>query len=398
MRNQLQSYFERNNLIPKEHHGGLKGHSTLSCIANVDFSHKHIKERKKCTAILATDLSAAFDMIDHSILIKKLKHYGISNNAASLIESFLSNRKCFVEIQGHRSKTKTCPPCSVIQGSKLSGFMYTIYSIEVPLLPKIMKDQQLAELLLEIRIPQYYGINHQTSQFVDDSTNIVGTENFNEMNRYLNDFHNLLESYYHMNKLRMNAGKTKTIVTKNNELGKRISIKTKSGDTVQDDKALKILGFIRNTRDNHEAHLGMVSSIVSNKLTELRPYLKFMNMKSRRETLYSKVASIITHGLELYAGATQWTLQKVTALMMRCNRAIYMRDYMLISNTRICNAISVDPPLMMCRKASVKLIQKILRSEKQKQICDKIKFNSNPRKGFKKKVNKETITGKSKDY
>ena len=54
----------------------------------------------------------------------------------------------FTEIQGFRSSTKEVPACSVIQGSKLSGFLFTIFTIEIPLIPTLLKEKQYTELLL----------------------------------------------------------------------------------------------------------------------------------------------------------------------------------------------------------------------------------------------------------
>ena len=86
------------------------------------------------TATIQTDMSSAFDTVDHQILLSKLEHYGIRGQELKLMLSFLSSRKQFVEIDGIRSDTLQSPDCSVIQGSKLSSLLYTIYVNEVPLL------------------------------------------------------------------------------------------------------------------------------------------------------------------------------------------------------------------------------------------------------------------------
>ena len=48
-------------------------------------------EENKLTATIQTDLSSAFDTIDHGILLLKLDHYGIRNSENKLMESFLEN-------------------------------------------------------------------------------------------------------------------------------------------------------------------------------------------------------------------------------------------------------------------------------------------------------------------
>ena len=157
---------------------------------------------------MTTDLSATFDLVDHNLLINKLKFFGINNNAAQILTDFLGNRKIFTEIQGFRSRTKIAPPCSVIQGSKLLGFLFTVFTIEIPLLPKLLKERQYTERLLEIQIPTFSGVNHAIGQYVDDSTNIVDCTNNNERELYLTKYHELIEKFYMANKLNINSEKS----------------------------------------------------------------------------------------------------------------------------------------------------------------------------------------------
>ncbi len=49
------------------------------------------------------DLSKAFDTLDHSILIEKLKYYGINHRELSLFKIYLANRKQFIDIEGTTS-------------------------------------------------------------------------------------------------------------------------------------------------------------------------------------------------------------------------------------------------------------------------------------------------------
>ena len=52
-------------------------------------------------SILLLDLSAAFDMTDHTILVDFLKHYiGIDGTAFNLLQSYLSKRTQCVSIEG----------------------------------------------------------------------------------------------------------------------------------------------------------------------------------------------------------------------------------------------------------------------------------------------------------
>ena len=62
------------------------------------------------------DLSKAFDSLRHDILLDKLSYYGITHPAKKLIESYLSNRKQFVQI-GNIKSTMRLVFTGVPQGS-----------------------------------------------------------------------------------------------------------------------------------------------------------------------------------------------------------------------------------------------------------------------------------------
>ena len=72
------------------------------------------------------DMSKAFDKVWHQGLIYKLHTFGISSNLASLLTSFLTNRKQRVVLNGQVSKWKTIE-AGVPQGSILGPLLFLIY-------------------------------------------------------------------------------------------------------------------------------------------------------------------------------------------------------------------------------------------------------------------------------
>ena len=87
-------------------------------------------ERKLVGAVLL-DFSAVFDVIDHELLLGKLKCYGFKSAALSWMESYLSRKRLKVFFNGSFSNSKDIH-CSVPQGSCLGPLLYPIFTNDLP--------------------------------------------------------------------------------------------------------------------------------------------------------------------------------------------------------------------------------------------------------------------------
>ena len=141
IKEKLEEYFENNKILQNEHHGGRRDHSTLTALTKINNSIYLNGEKGFSSAIITTDLTAAYDTVDHDILLEKLKFYGINNNEHNLFKSYLENRKQFVKLDTFQSNVTNSLSCSVVQGSKLSGLFYTIYVNELPKLHLLIKGE-----------------------------------------------------------------------------------------------------------------------------------------------------------------------------------------------------------------------------------------------------------------
>ena len=90
---QLSAYLNANNLFHTSHSAYRPGHSTETALLNMMNNILHVLDNGDVTVVSLLDLSAAFDIIDHSILCQRLEHlYGISGTPLNWFRSYLSNR------------------------------------------------------------------------------------------------------------------------------------------------------------------------------------------------------------------------------------------------------------------------------------------------------------------
>jgi len=66
--------------------------STEGAIFRLTYKILNALNSKVMVGSISFDLEKAFDSINHSLLINKLPHYGISGKSKLLIQSYLSNR------------------------------------------------------------------------------------------------------------------------------------------------------------------------------------------------------------------------------------------------------------------------------------------------------------------
>ena len=69
IKQQLMEYVKKNNIILKNHHGGLADHSTMTAKIVLDHHCHKCLDDDKLGVVLTTDFSSAFDAVDHSILL-----------------------------------------------------------------------------------------------------------------------------------------------------------------------------------------------------------------------------------------------------------------------------------------------------------------------------------------
>jgi hypothetical protein len=132
--NRLTTHLNRNKIIDSNQFGFTKGASTeVATIHLLSETYNNVDKGKQ-TAIIFIDLTKAFDCVNHSILLNKLKKLQIPNLLFKLLESSLSNRHQYVMIDDVKSSSLQITS-GVFQGSKTAACLFIIYINSIFTLP-----------------------------------------------------------------------------------------------------------------------------------------------------------------------------------------------------------------------------------------------------------------------
>ena len=173
--------------------------------------------------VVALDNSAAFDTVDHKILLQKLRLYGFHESAIKWFTSYLSNRYQYVEIKGKKSSVRKIKT-GIFQGSVLGPTLYIIYTNCIT-----VHEDKITSL----------------SQYADDGSirqRLSRRHAVNQVN--IQNKVTQIQKYMDANKLKLNIEKTQMMVVKKGANNLHSGLHLKLGDTIiKQESSLKILGL-----------------------------------------------------------------------------------------------------------------------------------------------------------
>ena len=127
----LSNHLESQGLLSHKQWGFRKNYSTESLLLHLTETWKNALDRGLIVGVLFVDFRKAFDTVNHTILLEKLKAIGISGDLFSWLDDYMSARKQFVQLSGYQSGSKTVT-YGVPQGSILGPKLFSIFVNDLP--------------------------------------------------------------------------------------------------------------------------------------------------------------------------------------------------------------------------------------------------------------------------
>jgi hypothetical protein len=177
-------------MINDNQFGFQKSKSTLHSLTKLTFFISKEIKNKNFVLTVFLDLRKAFDVVSHSLLIKKLSKFGINGITLGWFENYLQNRTQKVEINGVFSSLETID-ISVLQGSILGPILFLCFINDLPNCTNLL-----------------------TLLFADDAAVSGAHKDLNTLIQKVNTELKAISEWFTANRMAVNVGKTKFIVFK----------------------------------------------------------------------------------------------------------------------------------------------------------------------------------------
>ena len=114
-------------------------HSTETALVKVQNDILCAMDNNESVILLLLDLSAAFDTVDHSILLSRLQdRFGVKGTVLAWFKSYLTSRKQYVQVNDCNSTQRSLER-GVPQGSVLGPLLYLLYTSPIADIIKLHK-------------------------------------------------------------------------------------------------------------------------------------------------------------------------------------------------------------------------------------------------------------------
>lgn len=314
----LKDYLLNNNIIDQYQFGFLDKHSTSHPAVHLLNKISDAMNKNEFTIGIFCDLTKAFDLCPIDLALKKLNSIGISGITLQWFESYLKERKQFVQIGNEKSSTSNLS-YGFPQGSILSPILFLIFFNDLP------KSTQLFILL-----------------YCDDTTILASGSNLQELISFVNSELRNISVWFRANKMCLHPLKTKYTIFHSNpqsipwndidlyidendpestSYDPRLKQKLQYINHSSNIPAIRFLGIYFDPSLNFKYHVDQLCLKLSKAIFNLRRCKNLLTKKALISVYYSTFHCHLIHGILAYSCTTSNVLDRIVKqqkIAVRC--------------------------------------------------------------------------------
>ena len=348
----LEQHISNNNLHDPFQSAYRASHSTETALLKVSNDVLSSIDKGKCIVLASLDLSAAFDTVDHSILLSRLETtYGIKATALQWFRSYLMKRQHRVSIESSLSKSFMLS-CGVPQGSVLGARMYTLYT------------KPLSEIFITHDVI-YHTYADDTQAYIQCESSVASMNNAtNRLGLCIDD----VCEWMRCNALKLNESKTEFVVfnrhSETNDLKLHIN-----GTAIKSSNELKCLGVTLDNTMSLDHQITNTCRSASIQLRKINYIKRYLNESAIKTIVQAVVLSRLDYCNSLYNGLNQKSIQRLQLTQNKAVRIITgatRRDHI----TPIMNTLTWLPIKKRCQYKLMIITYKALHNTAPQYFCD----------------------------
>ena len=334
--NQIIRYMTENNLLNPNHHAYRANHNTTTALIQMYDVWLQSLESGEFAGVCFLDMSAAFDIVDHSLLMKKLELYGFESNISKWIRSYLADRSQAVCIDGSLSRLLPVRQ-GVPQGSILGPLLYTIFTNE---LPEIIHDGQECSRLSDPKPWPSFNMACKScgslTCYADDTTYSCSSSDPDILSEKLTTKYKVIADFMVSNRLKLNDDKTHLMVMTTSKARRKmdpsnlVSITTPT-EIILPSTCEKLLGCYIHQDMKWSEHLqdnedNLMRSL-STRLGALKLLGRVASFKNRKMIADGILISKLSYLIALWGGCSSYLMKSLQIIQNKAARVVTKLDW-----------------------------------------------------------------------